>query len=176
MWIFAAYELLRTWRERVKDIKKWHENGGLLLKAKELGKEKDYLHLGRKQMEKRLRTIAKNPASITPMLDDLKRTHMLFARIEFIRVVLAKHQEPGKRKVAAHAAGYARINKWCGSLEYQMELNGVVLGTISRRDIADALRGLHQRSNVPTDDDIAEFDRFMTAPLNENWPPNTGGI
>ena len=33
MWIFAAYELLRTWRARAKDIIKWPENGGLETKA-----------------------------------------------------------------------------------------------------------------------------------------------
>jgi hypothetical protein len=29
MWIFAVYELLRTWKERVSNIKKWAESGGL---------------------------------------------------------------------------------------------------------------------------------------------------
>jgi hypothetical protein len=29
MWIFAAYELMRTWRQRAKDIIKWSDNGSL---------------------------------------------------------------------------------------------------------------------------------------------------
>ena len=36
MWIFAAYELLRTWRQRVADMIKWHENSGLEIKLRAL--------------------------------------------------------------------------------------------------------------------------------------------
>src|SRR5262249_7981770 len=32
MWIFAAYELMRTWRERATDVLNLHKNGGLKLK------------------------------------------------------------------------------------------------------------------------------------------------
>src|SRR6266704_2447173 len=32
MWIFAAYELMRTWRERIRDVLVLHKNGGLKLK------------------------------------------------------------------------------------------------------------------------------------------------
>jgi hypothetical protein len=30
MWIFAAYELFRTWRQRVADLIKWSESSGLI--------------------------------------------------------------------------------------------------------------------------------------------------
>lgn len=32
MWLFAVYELLRTWRERAHEMLKWAHNGGLQLK------------------------------------------------------------------------------------------------------------------------------------------------
>jgi hypothetical protein len=40
-WLFALYELLRIWRERAKDVVKWHVNGGLELKAEALESEKE---------------------------------------------------------------------------------------------------------------------------------------
>lgn len=40
MWIFAAYELLRTWRQRASEIIKWHANHGLKQKLSSL-KERD---------------------------------------------------------------------------------------------------------------------------------------
>jgi hypothetical protein len=30
MWVFAAYELMRTWGQRVRDILKWSQSGGLV--------------------------------------------------------------------------------------------------------------------------------------------------
>ena len=44
MWIFAAYELLRTWRARAKDIIKWAENRGLEMKAKSLEEDQGFRH------------------------------------------------------------------------------------------------------------------------------------
>ena len=57
--------------------------------------------------------------------------------------------------------GYGRINQWCGSLDYQMEKGRLVLGTISRRDIADELRAM--KGDVPTKEHLASFDAHMDA-------------
>ena len=55
---------------------------------------------------------------------DLKRTHFLFARLEAVRVSLAKHEMRRKRNAVAAQPGYGRINRWCGALDYEVE-NGV---------------------------------------------------
>jgi hypothetical protein len=48
MWIFAVYELIRTWEERARDIIKWAQNGGLQHKLSHLQSEqKGFLHFGR---------------------------------------------------------------------------------------------------------------------------------
>lgn len=52
MWILAAYELLRTWRARAKDIIKLAKNGGLELKAASLEEDQGYLHAGREMRAK----------------------------------------------------------------------------------------------------------------------------
>ena len=68
------------------------------------------------------------------------------------------------RNSIASAPGYGRINFECGSLDYQIELGETVLDTISRRDIADELRNLTNRSSVQSDEEIAAFDKFMDDP------------
>jgi hypothetical protein len=92
---------------------------------------------------------------------DLKIVHIPFARIEYVRVALAKHEVRGNKSSVAYAPGYRRINRWCGSLDYELESDGAIPGVISRRGIADELRVISDRSKPPTDEDIASFDRFM---------------
>ncbi len=120
--------------------------------------------MGREIRADQLRKVLDDPSLIDQVKDDIREIHIPFARIEYIRVALAKHQVPGNKKSVAYAPGYGRINDWCGSLEYELENNGAILGKISRRDIADELRALSDRSNPPTDDDLASFDAFMKGP------------
>lgn len=167
MWIFAAYELLRTWKARAKDIIKWAENGGLETKARSLEEEQGFLHAGREMRAKQLREIAENPSVIETIKTDLRRVHIPFARIEHIRVCLAKHEIRGRRNSIAYSPGYGRINMMNGSLQYQLENGPVILDTISRRDIADELRALNDASKVPTEEDIASFDEFMRASMSK---------
>ena len=41
MWIFAAYELLRTWQQRAKEMEKWADNGGFQNKLADLRAKND---------------------------------------------------------------------------------------------------------------------------------------
>lgn len=164
MWIFAVYELLRAWRERAKDVLKLSESGGLKTKIRGLEKELDYMHPGRKMRAEQLRKVSKNPSIIDTIKTDIRITHIPFMRIEHIRIALAKHEIPGKRKSIAFAPGYARINQECGSLEYEISRGRDILGKMSRRDIADELRAISDRSNPPTDEDLNSFDDFMKGP------------
>jgi hypothetical protein len=164
MWIFAAYEILRTWRERVKDVMKLHKNGGLGLKIEALSGDLGFRHGGREIRAEQLQKVLDDPALIPKIREDLRVAHIPFARLEYIRVALAKHEVAGNKKSIAYAPGYGRISEWCGSLEYELENDGVILGKISRRDIADELRLLSDRRNPPTDDDLASFDAFMKGP------------
>lgn len=168
MWIFAVYELLRTWRARAKEVIKLAENGGLKLKASKLDEDIGYIHVGRNIRANQLRQVAEKPDLINRIKIDMRRSHIPFVRLEYVRVSLAKHEIRGKNNSIAQAPGYARINRFCGSLEYQIENGPVVLDTISRRDIADEIRILNDTSKIPTQDDIDSFDAFMKyAPSKE---------
>jgi hypothetical protein len=166
MWIFAAYELLRTWRQRAKDVIKLHKSGGLNLKIRALEREVGYTHIGRELRATQLRHVLKEPMLVDKISEDLCSTYIPFSRIEFVRIALAKHEIRGNHKSIAHAPGYGRINPRCGSLEYELEKGGVILDYISRRDIANELRGISDRSSVPSEADLASFDASMNPPAN----------
>jgi hypothetical protein len=161
MWIFAAYELLRTWRQQAKEVLKWSRSGGLKTKLAVFEKDQGYTHVGRKLRATKLLAVLDNPSLVQQIHTDMRISHIPFRRTEFIRIALAKHEVAGEPNSVAYAPGYGRINQWCGSLDYQTEKSQVILGNISRRDIADELRALNDRSNPPTDEHIASFDAFM---------------
>lgn len=167
MWIFAAYELMRTWRQRAKNVIKWSDNGGLKLKIEAFEKSVGYEHFGRKQRADQLRQVLDDPSIVDRIRSDLKLTHVPFARLEAIRVSLAKHEVRGKNNSAAFMPGYGRINQWCGSLDFELENGAYSMGYISRRNIADSIRALATADEPPTDEVLAEFDAYMRGPVDD---------
>ena len=166
MWIFAAYELLRTWRQRAEDLRRLARNGGLELKLAALRKDVGFFHLGRKVRAGQIERVLAEPGRIEAIGDDLKRTYIPFARLEAIRVSLAKHEIRKRQNSVALRPGYGRINQWCGALDYEIEVGRTSLGTINRRDIAEELRAF-PRMDVPCDEDLAAFNAFMRGPTEE---------
>jgi hypothetical protein len=121
--------------------------------------------LGREIRAAQFREILQDSTIIEKIKADLRITHIPFARIESIRITLAKHEIRGRDKSIAYSPGYGRINRWCGSLEYERESSAsVIVDVISRRDIAEELRNVSDRTNPPTDEDLASFDIFMKGP------------
>ncbi len=98
MWLFALYELLRTWRERIKDVQKWAANGGLDLKIAALEQDQGFLHVSRESFARQLRLVKSDASILLRISDDLARTHIVFGQLEFLRVALAKHEVSGKDK------------------------------------------------------------------------------
>ncbi|MBL8705969.1 MAG: hypothetical protein JNM30_14050 [Rhodospirillales bacterium] len=165
MWIFAAYELMRTWRQRTSDMVKWHESSGLQAKLAALEKKEGYQHFGRQYRAAQVRAVIDNPHLIEKIRLDLKRTRILFIRLEAIRISLAKHEVWKKGKSVALSPGYGRINSWCGALDYELENGQYSMGTINRRDIADEIRALADASAIPSDEDISSFEEYMRGPV-----------
>ena len=166
MWIFAAYELLRTWRQRAENLRKLASNGGLELKLAALRKDMGFSHLGREIRAGQIEKVLEDPNRIQAMGDDLKRTYIPFARLEAIRVSLAKHEVRKRPSSVALHPGYGRINRWCGALDYEIEAGRTSLGTINRRDIAEEIRAFPSM-DVPSDEVLATFDAFMRGPTEE---------
>ncbi|MXZ61090.1 MAG: hypothetical protein F4Z12_09550 [Acidobacteria bacterium] len=160
MWIFAAYELLRAWRQRALDMRKLQRNGGLRAKLAALRKDCGFVHAGRRIRASQIERILDEPGIIDVIDDDLKRTHMPFARLAAIRVSLAKHEVPRKKNSIALNPGYGRINRECGALDNEIEVGGSSLGTINRREIAEGMRALPD-AQIPSDDELEAFDALL---------------
>lgn len=163
MWIFAAYEVMRTWRQRAKDIIKWYDNGGLQMKLDSLESDQGFVHHGNQRRAAIIREVIADPTIVQALRNDLKRTHIVFARMEYLRISLAKHELPGKAKALAIAPGYGRINSWCGALDYELGNGKYIMGYINRRDIADDIRAI-PNLEVPTDENLSSFDKYMKGP------------
>ena len=162
MWLFALYELLRTWRqERAKQVQKWMVNGGLPQKIAALRKDAGFLHVSNAIFASQRERIEADPTIMAAIADDLARTHCLFGQLEYLRVALAKHQVSGHANHMAVAPGYARVDMWTGSMSYQLSNGRVILDEVTRRSFADGLRHLIADRSVPSADDLAAFDAMM---------------
>ena len=167
MWIFAAYELLRTWRQRTSDMIKWHDNSGLEIKLRSLEEDLGYQHFGRAYRAAQIKKVIDDPSMIFRIRNDRQRVHMLFTRLESLRVSLAKHEVRGRGGSVALVPGYGRINQWCGALDYELENGRYSMGYVNRRDIADDIRGLLTMDELPTDEELTSFDEYMKGPSQD---------
>lgn len=174
MWLFAVYELLRTCRSRATDVLKLAQNGGLALKAAALERELPFAHPTRLTRAAQLRHIIAEPALLDRIRADLRRTHISFKQLEHVRVALAKHEVSGKPKGVPHGPGIFSFNHWSGSLQFEIGYEGVILGTLDRRNLAEALRSLSNGSEPPTDEELADFDQFMRGLPADFWDEPDG--
>ncbi len=152
MWIFAVYELLRTWRQRCRKIIQF---------AEELSK------LNGSKRKKHIANQQNNLKEASPYLDDFSppfsttferaandddyvktvkgafdSSERPFRKIEALRIHLAKHEVPKTKGSFALAPGYDRIDMVNGSMYWQFSLRGKEVDVISRKDIAGLCRGL----------------------------------
>jgi hypothetical protein len=143
MWIFALYELLRTWRGRIRALKKWKESGAIPEMLKRL-ERKDH-SLGALMKSRHLERVRDDPSFVAKMTSHLDAMENVLRMTEGIRINLAKHEVPGKSNVVVRAPGYGRINGLCGALDFELDMGDNSYQLINRRDIAEALR----RVDVP---------------------------
>lgn len=154
MWIFALYEVLRTWRQRKDNFEKYYDNGGIELKIKHM--ISDPLNPAmeiRKQQLLRFKDDAEYREQIKVTWNKIES---VFNIIELFRINLAKHEAPSHKNIIPKNTGYGRINDWCGAMDFELvEKNKHYTKIIdsdryytilNRRDIADALRDLFANS------------------------------
>jgi hypothetical protein len=160
MWLFAAYELLRTWRQRARKALEWHKAGVLNSKIAEYETTANKRANPRLILARELRSLESDPSVAERLRDDLARVHMPFTRLDHLRISLAKHEIKSKRDSFASAPGYGRVNMFCGALDYQLEIGTNVLELINRRDIADELRAI-PTGDPPDAEARMAFDLYM---------------
>lgn len=166
MWMFAAFEVLRTWDQRVRDFNKLVKTGGLSQKIQALEAGPDgYQHFGKDIFLAQLTELRDHPALLDRALRHQQSIHVAYFRLDFIRIALAKHEVKGRDSSKALYPGYGRINVHCGALDYEMENGKYSVGLINRRDIADSLRYLDLDAEPPSGEDLKDFERYMTGKL-----------
>jgi CBS domain-containing protein len=148
MWVFAVYELLRTWRQRIREVLRWAEE----LAA--LGDDEREVAVAAKRGEIERRASEARDAEVgwrvfdraddAQFVEELwsasNRAELAFHDVEAVRMTLAKHEVPRQGGVYAGAPGYGRIDMSNGSIYWQVELGRNEVTVLSRRGIADALR------------------------------------
>lgn len=156
MWIFSVYELFRTWRGQAKDIIKWSENS-ILGKMRD-GMQEGTLNQSTVVRKRQLQTFIDSPTLVLILARDVARTETLFYLIEAIRIRLAKHELPkgGGNSRFPRSPTHGMINRWCGSLDYELE-DGMktTYGIVNRRQIADGIRAL-ALNEEPEDKEIRD--------------------
>jgi hypothetical protein len=155
MWVFAVYELLRTWRQRAREIMQWGERLG------RLGEEERETAVTAKLEEIEARAAQARDAEfrwqvferaadaqfVKELRSAMNRTELTFRDIEALRMTLAKHELPRQHGTYAGAPGYARIDMSNGSFSWQVELGDDEVTLLSRRGLADALRAVAKPNN-----------------------------
>ena len=143
MWLFALYELLRTWRQRINTLKKWRDNGALTTQLEKLQSDQDsqpnIAALIRAWHVERFRD---NPEFAEKALEQYQAVDPVFKMVEAIRITLAKHEDVGKPNSIPRMPGYGRINMTSGALNFEVNVKGQGMCYYNRRDVADAMKAM----------------------------------
>ena len=149
LWIFGVYELLRTWRQRVREVLRFGDEAAAMdssARDARITEKETKLRGG----ADRLFVIPHGSAFRRSALEDqyrevlrsaLYRSEIPFRRIESLRLHLAKHEVPKRHGVYGAGAGYSRIDH-DGSIQYHVPLGDSEVDLISRSKIAQDLREL----------------------------------
>ncbi|MBD8804300.1 hypothetical protein [Pseudomonas syringae] len=160
MWIFSAYEVMRTWIEKAKGYVHTTKNSGLHQKLENLKRDRGYVNYTALQKAAEVQALIDDPSLVKALEDDLARINFLFIRLETLRVALAKHEVRKRPKAMMVGGTVGYMSRECGSLEYEMNSGMVIQDNISRRDIADGIRAIPEFI-VPTADEVKSYDQFM---------------
>jgi hypothetical protein len=145
MWIYGLYEVLRMWRDRRFQFLKLHKNGGIFSKLTDMPDD-DTMNITIETRKNQLRRYKDDPSYRESIEEKWNQIEPVYRMTELFRMNLAKHCAPGKDSAMPRAPGYGRINRWCGSMDYELiDKDGYYI-TMNRRNIADALRQCIQKT------------------------------
>lgn len=162
MWIFAVYELLRTWRAQARALVEYGEElknatageRSALVEAKQrslanaasvASDSAFHYTLAFKKMET-------DPSAIRRLQGAIDLCESVFRLVEMVRITLAKHEVPKTKGKLAMAPGYGRIGVH-GSICWNVALKDGSISVISRRDISDELRELSSALDSSMEED-----------------------
>jgi hypothetical protein len=146
MWLLGVYEVMRIWRERVYEYRKWHSSGGLTQAIENIADDDPFnmtKSVRRKQLERYRDDIVFRERSDQQWI----LFEPIFRMVELLRINLAKHAPPGNASVMPRAPGYGRINMMCGAMDFEVVDKDGTYYILNRRDVAERLRGAFKEIN-----------------------------
>lgn len=138
MWIFALYELLRTWKQRARKLRTWKENGALDQMLERV--QQDEHNLAALMRARHIEWVKADEESLAVLDGAWELMKPAYEMVSAIRMNLAKHEVQGKPSLVVRAPGYGRINGICGALDFELDLGDGAYRLLNRRDIAETLR------------------------------------
>ena len=149
MWMFAVYELLRTWRQRIQVLLRIADRVATLVpERREAFLAEQALTIGGGHGDASLALDLQRSAvmdlvdegAVARLRDAYLAIEPVFRRVESLRITLAKHEIPKANGLVAFAPGYGRIDYLTGSIYWQIDLKDNTVDVINRRAVADELR------------------------------------
>lgn len=154
MWIFSLYELLRTWRQMANELSKYaHDletlNGAarverIARERERIEKVQSHVSIPDRSYDACFEAVEMDPTFGQRVAAAVESTDGVFREVETIRVTMAKHEVPKTKGMRAQGAGYGRIDLSSGSIYWMVVLKDGSSTIISRRSIADRLRGAEE--------------------------------
>jgi hypothetical protein len=150
MWVFAFYELLRTWRQWTRELIDYSkclknvsniERNSIIQERKQKQQSRIMTHQDISEYEDTFDRIESEEKFSTNIINANELVLPLFRRLEKTRISLAKH-EIAKSNQRAFAPGYGRIDMVTGSIYWQILDNEGYADIVSRRSLADQCREL----------------------------------
>lgn len=151
MWVFAFYELFRTWRQKAREVRDYAAS--LQSSSDPAKTASDF----RASFEKSTAVSRTAEVFEWPLFEEAERApeatvgliaraleivDPLYRRLEAVRMTLAKHEVPKARGVRASAPGYGRIDLSSGSINWMIDYKDGSSEIISRRDLAEEFESL----------------------------------
>jgi hypothetical protein len=157
MWIFAAYELLRTWRQFIRELKK--EVGQP--SPEEAADDGGPVNLAAMYWKGHVEEYRGSEEFRAAVEESWTRVEPVFRRIEALRMNLAKHEVPKRKGERAMAPGYGRIDGFDGSIYWMVDLGNNAVDIVSRRSLSEGLRlAVIGRSVDGYDEDREDDDNY----------------
>lgn len=142
MWIFSLYEVLRTWRQRIRILLDSKSKGTLQRfidrAEKDSGNTAAYI-----QAEQAVRV--REDVEFANLLEEHKAAlEQVYRCTETLRICLAKQEKKGDREMKSipRRSGYGRINPHCGAIDFEVLERDGSIDYVNRRVLAEMLRAV----------------------------------
>lgn len=150
LWVFGLYELLRTWRQRVRELLRFGESlAAAEPKAPEQMVEEQKLKVQGASADPArpnpahvaaFERVANDPQFLDRLRDAFDRSELPYRKLEAVRIHLAKHEIPKVKGSYAMTPGYTRIDEVTQSICWEVFLGEMEVEIVSRRSLADRCR------------------------------------